>query len=59
MSKEHEHNFVAEKYNVQELKSIYVGNSRYTSEVLKNERVLLFCTKCGEKIDQEVVGGED
>jgi len=51
MSKEHEHNFVAETYEVQELSNVYVGNKRYASEILKHQRVLLFCTKCGEKIE--------
>lgn len=52
MSKEHEHNFVAETYTVQESKSMYMGNSEYQTAILNIEKVLLFCTKCGEKVEQ-------
>lgn len=59
MSKEHEHNFVAEKYTVQESSDVYVGNSRYQSVILDVQKVLLFCTKCGEKIESELKNEKD
>ena len=52
MSKEHEHNFVAERYTVQESRSMYMGNYKYQTAILDIEKVLLFCTKCGEKIEE-------
>ena len=53
MSREHEHNYVAEKYAVQELERQYTGNRVYKTAIIENERVLLFCTKCGHKIDHD------
>lgn len=48
MSKEHEHNFVAEKRQYQELANKYLGDSKYQSATLVHEEIIIFCTKCGE-----------
>ena len=48
MSKEHEHNFVAEKYQVQEYVHEYASGGKYDTAILSHQRVMLFCTKCGE-----------
>lgn len=53
MSKEHEHDFVAEKYIVQKTKSDYIGDSGYKVSILNIEKVILFCRKCGHKIEKE------
>lgn len=52
MGKEHEHNFVAEKYTVQESKNEYIGNSRYQVVTLDIQKVVLFCTRCGQRLEQ-------
>ena len=49
MSKEHEHNFVAEKITTRTPTAIYLGSEqrRETHDTIK-ETIVLFCTKCGE-----------
>lgn len=53
--KKHEHNFVAEKYTVQEYVHKYAGNDKYDKAILSHEKIKLFCTKCGKVIDVEEV----
>lgn len=45
------HNFVSEKYKTQELKNKYIGNSQYQDAIIENEKIKIFCTKCGESKD--------
>jgi hypothetical protein len=51
MGKQHTHNFVAEKYTVQKSDTEYIGNAQFKTVILDVEKVLLFCTRCGERLD--------
>lgn len=48
--KEHEHNFIAERYTEQKSTNVYQSNHRYQTARLNIEKVLLFCTKCGLRL---------
>ena len=51
MNEEHEHNFIAEKYRVQEYVHKYASDGKYDTAILSHQYIILFCTKCGETKD--------
>jgi len=51
-----EHEYLAEKYTVQEYRSAYLGEYKWEPVIVNVDMVLLFCRKCGDRIDPEVKG---
>lgn len=48
-TKEHIHNYVAEKYVVQKEFSTYQSSGKYYNGIKEVQHVLIFCTKCGDR----------
>lgn len=45
--KDHEHNYVAEKYTVQVEYSTYLSAGECATGIKEVQHILIFCTKCG------------
>lgn len=59
MSKDdHKHNYVAEKYTVQEHVNKYQSNGKYTTAILEVDKAYIFCTVCGDIRMIEVLKGQ-
>jgi hypothetical protein len=57
---QHEHDFVAEKFRVQEPFENYTGNGTYHKGVLEVDKIAIFCRTCGEsRVIEDIINIED